>query len=128
MENLRTLMERQIRKSMTWKPTCKEGRATFSQDFIVQSEEVFRALFKPVTPEGSKAWKMKKFSVDDFEVWVLLLLLLPDRVSWSLRASLTAFIGFDRAWWDKELKPAPVIITFALQAISPFVGTPRTGL
>lgn len=82
MDNLRTLMERQIRKSMTWKSTCKEGRAAFSQDFIVQSEEVFRALFKPVTPDSSKAWKMKKFSVDDFEVRVLLLLLLPGQVSW----------------------------------------------
>lgn len=65
-------MERQIRKSMTWKPTCKEGRASFSQDFIVQSEAVFRELFKHVAPVGPKAWKMKKFSLDDFEVRGLL--------------------------------------------------------
>lgn len=91
MENLRTLMERQIRKSMTWKPTCKVGRAAFSQDFIVQSEEVFRALFKPVAPVGPKAWKMKKFSVDDFEAWTLLLLLLPDQMSWFPQTLLSAF-------------------------------------
>lgn len=40
-----------------------------------------------------------------------------DRIRW-----------FDSASWDKGLKPAPAIITFALQAISPFVGMPRTGL
>ncbi|KAL6716478.1 hypothetical protein ACLMJK_006045 [Lecanora helva] len=67
VDRLRSLMERQIRKSMTWKPACKTGGATFSQDFVVQSEEVFKALFKPVVKEGSKSWKMKKFSIDDFE-------------------------------------------------------------
>jgi len=69
-------MERQIRKSMTWKPSCKTGSASFSQDFIVQSEQVLNALFKPVVKEGAKPWKMKKLSVDDFEVWFSLSLSL----------------------------------------------------
>lgn len=52
----------------------------------------------------------------------------PNQLHGILRALLTAFVGFDRASWDKELKPAPAIVTFALQAISPFVGTHRMGL
>jgi len=89
---------------------------------------VFRELFKHVAPVGPKAWKMKKFGLNDFEVRDVLLLLLPDRVRWFLKASLTAFVGVGRALWDKESKLAPAIPTFAPQAISPFVGTRRTGL
>lgn len=62
-------MVRQIKKAMTWKPSCKTGSAAFSQDLIVQSEQVVKALFKPVVvKESAKAWKMKKFSVAEFEV------------------------------------------------------------
>lgn len=73
VNHLATMMERQIRKSMTWKPSCKTGTAKFSQDFIVASEQVFKELFKPVAKQGDKGWKMKKFSLRDFEVRVTLL-------------------------------------------------------
>lgn len=42
----------------------------------MQSEQVLNALFKPVVKEGAKPWKMKKLSVDDFEVWFSLSLSL----------------------------------------------------
>lgn len=69
---LRSLMERQIRKAMTWKPSCKTGGATFSQDFLVPAEEVVREVFRHVVSEkdAKKGWKMKKFGVEEFEVRV----------------------------------------------------------
>ena len=53
---------------MTWKPSCKTGTATFSQDFIVPSDQILKRLFQRVVKEDGKVWKMKKFSIDDFEV------------------------------------------------------------
>ncbi|KAL9127440.1 MAG: hypothetical protein Q9217_003677 [Psora testacea] len=66
VDHLRQLMVRQIKKAMTWKPSCTTGRATFSQDFIVQLPLVVRELFSSVVKDG-KDWKMKRFSVDEFE-------------------------------------------------------------
>ena len=67
---LRSLMERQIRKAMTWKPSCKTGGATFSQDFLVPHEEVVRAVFRGVVSEkdAKKGWKMRKFRGEEFQV------------------------------------------------------------
>ena len=72
VEQLRSLMERQIRKSMTWKPSCKTGGATFSQDFLVPAEEVVRTVFRGVVSEkdAKKGWKLRKFGVEEFEVCV----------------------------------------------------------
>lgn len=57
---------------MTWKPSCKTGSASFSHEIVVPSAQVFTYLFRRVVKEGSKPWKMKKFSIDDFEVcWFL---------------------------------------------------------
>lgn len=69
---LRSLMERQIRKAMTWKPSCKTGGATFSQDFLVPAEEVVRTVFRGVVSEKDekKGWKLRKFGVEEFEVRV----------------------------------------------------------
>lgn len=68
VEHLRTLMVRQIKKAMTWKPSCKTGSATFSQDFVVQHPQIIKTLFARVTKDNGKAWKMKKLSAEDFEV------------------------------------------------------------
>lgn len=68
VEHLRTLMVRQIKKSMTWKPSCKTGSATFSQDFVVQHPQIIKRLFARVIKDNGKAWKMKKLSAEDFEV------------------------------------------------------------
>lgn len=68
VEHLRTLMVRQIKKAMTWKPSCKTGSATFSQDFVVQSPQIVKKLFARVIKDNGKDWKMKKLSADDFEV------------------------------------------------------------
>ena len=67
---LRSLMERQIRKAMTWKPSCKTGGATFSQDFLVPVEEVARTVLRGVVSEKDekKGWKLRKFGVEEFEV------------------------------------------------------------
>ena len=64
VSQLRTLLERQIRKAMVWKPSCKTGSATFSQDFMVQSLQVFQTIFKHV---AAKPFKQKKFSADEFQ-------------------------------------------------------------
>lgn len=76
---LRDLMERQIRKSMTWKPSCKTGGATFSQDFLVPAEEVVRTVFRGVVSEKDekKGWKLRKFGVEEFEVCI--------GVTWTLK-------------------------------------------
>ena len=68
VEHLRTLMVRQIKKAMTWKPSCKTGSATFSQDFVVQHPQIVKKLFARVIKDNGKAWKMKKLSAEDFEV------------------------------------------------------------
>jgi len=70
VEHLRTLMVRQIKKAMTWKPSCKTGSATFSQDFVVQSPQIIKKLFETVVKDAKngKEWKMKKFSAEKFEV------------------------------------------------------------
>lgn len=68
VEHLRTLMVRQIKKAMTWKPSCKTGSATFSQDFPVQHPQIIQKLFARVIKDNGKAWKMKKLSPEDFEV------------------------------------------------------------
>ena len=69
VEHLRTLMVRQIKKAMTWKPSCKTGSATFSQDFVVQHPQIIQKLFARVIKDNNgKAWKMKKLSAEDFEV------------------------------------------------------------
>lgn len=61
-------MVRQIKKAMTWKPSCKTGSATFSQDFVVQHPQIIKKLFARVMKDNGKAWKMKKLSAEDFEV------------------------------------------------------------
>ena len=68
VEHLRTLMVRQIKKAMTWKPSCRTGSATFSQDFPVQHPQIIKKLFARVIKDNGKAWKMKKLSPEDFEV------------------------------------------------------------
>lgn len=67
VEHLRALMVRQIKKAMTWKPSCKTGSATFSQDFVVQHPQIIEKLFARVIKDNGKAWKMKKLSAEDFE-------------------------------------------------------------
>ena len=72
VELLRALIARQIKKAMVWKPSCKTGSATFSQDFVVPHPQVITKLFARVTKDNNnnngKAWKMKKLSAGDFEV------------------------------------------------------------
>ena len=68
VEQLQTLMVRQIEKAMVWKPSCKTGSATFSQDFMVQHPQIIKKLFARVIKDNGKAWKMKKLSAEDFEV------------------------------------------------------------
>lgn len=68
VEQLRTLMVRQIKKAMTWKPSCKTGSATFSQDFVAPHPQIVKKLFARVIEDNGKAWKMKKLSAEDFEV------------------------------------------------------------
>lgn len=70
VELLRALVARQIKKAMVWKPSCKTGSATFSQDFVVPHPQVMTKLFTQVTKDNNngKAWKMKKLSAADFEV------------------------------------------------------------
>lgn len=68
VEQLRTLMVRQIKKAMTWKPSCKTGNATFSQDFVVQHPQIIKKLFARVIEDNGKGWKMKKLSAEDFQV------------------------------------------------------------
>ena len=71
VELLRALIARQIKKAMVWKPSCKTGSATFSQDFVVPHPQVITKLFARVTKDNNnngKAWKLKKLSPGDFEV------------------------------------------------------------
>lgn len=68
VEQLRTLMVRQIKKAMVWRPSCKTGSATFSQDFVVTHPQIITKLFARAIKDNGKAWKLKKLSAEDFEV------------------------------------------------------------
>ena len=66
---LRARIAGQIQKAMVWKPSCKTGSATFSQDFAAPHPQVMTKLFARVTKDNNgKAWKLKKLSPADFEV------------------------------------------------------------
>lgn len=54
----------------------------------MQSEQVLRALFKPVAKEGEKAWKMKRFSVYDFQVFAVLVTVSGSRFLNMLTSSV----------------------------------------
>ncbi|KAI0701681.1 hypothetical protein C8Q76DRAFT_633436 [Earliella scabrosa] len=53
-----------IKKQMSWKPSCKTGSAKWSYDGICADPEVFGVL---MNLGGPPTFKMKKFSVADFE-------------------------------------------------------------
>ncbi|KAJ7240544.1 hypothetical protein C8J57DRAFT_1478165 [Mycena rebaudengoi] len=75
-EKLRVAAVRGIKKSMPWKPTCKEGRAKWSYDGVCADAVVFGALLK--LGEAPK-FKTKKFPKEDF------LNMMEDRIQVSVR-------------------------------------------
>ncbi|MCJ1460042.1 hypothetical protein MMC28_010421 [Mycoblastus sanguinarius] len=92
VSNLQKLMVRQIKKAMTWKPSCKTGSAMFSQDFMVQSPQVVQALFKSVT---DKPFKAKKLSPEDFEK------VIGDEVQGSVRYATLHLASDVNCRWDE---------------------------
>ncbi|KAH9896785.1 hypothetical protein C8Q73DRAFT_757262 [Cubamyces lactineus] len=64
VEKIRRAAQSGIKKQMSWKPSCKTGSAKWSYDGICPDPEVFGAL---MGLGGPPTFKMKKFSVDQFQ-------------------------------------------------------------
>ncbi|KDR84064.1 hypothetical protein GALMADRAFT_236702 [Galerina marginata CBS 339.88] len=63
-EKLANVARSGIRKQMTWKPTCKEGRAKWLYDGVCSDAEVFGKL---LGLDGSPTFKTKKMPATEFE-------------------------------------------------------------
>ncbi|KDN34736.1 hypothetical protein RSAG8_12178, partial [Rhizoctonia solani AG-8 WAC10335] len=58
------LINRGIKKLMTWKPNCKYGRARYAFDGVCADPRVFGAVFGL---GGPPTWRAKKYTYADFE-------------------------------------------------------------
>ncbi|KAG8781340.1 hypothetical protein FRC12_021976 [Ceratobasidium sp. 428] len=62
-ERVRASVNRGITKLMSWKPTCKQGRASFVFDGVCPDSRVFGAV---LGLDGPPTFKARKYSVSDF--------------------------------------------------------------
>ncbi|KAG8714703.1 hypothetical protein FRC09_017341 [Ceratobasidium sp. 395] len=62
-ERVRSSVNRGITKLMSWKPTCKQGRASFVFDGVCPDPRVFGAV---LGLDGPPTFKARKYSVSDF--------------------------------------------------------------
>ncbi|TDL30014.1 hypothetical protein BD410DRAFT_811406 [Rickenella mellea] len=62
-ERVRTAARSGIRKQMSWKPTCKEGRAKWAYDGVCPDPLVFASV---MNIEGPPKFKTKKVPKDEF--------------------------------------------------------------
>ncbi|KAG8783123.1 hypothetical protein FRC12_020077 [Ceratobasidium sp. 428] len=62
-ERVRASVNRGITKLMSWKPTCKQGRASFVFDGVCPDPRVFGAM---LGLDGPPTFKARKYSVSDF--------------------------------------------------------------
>ncbi|KAG8712115.1 hypothetical protein FRC12_023795 [Ceratobasidium sp. 428] len=58
------MVNKGITKQMSWKPNCKEGRATYAFDGVCSDPRVFGAMLKL---DGPPTFSKKKYTVDEFE-------------------------------------------------------------
>ncbi|QRV92071.1 hypothetical protein RhiJN_20089 [Ceratobasidium sp. AG-Ba] len=61
------MINKGIRKQMSWKPSCKTGSATYAFDGVCPDPRVFGALLKL---DGPPKFKMRKYPKDEFEEMV----------------------------------------------------------
>ncbi|CUA68945.1 hypothetical protein RSOLAG22IIIB_08198 [Rhizoctonia solani] len=64
---IKTLITRGIKKLMTWKPSCKHGRAKYAFDGVCPDPRVFGTVFGLDSPP---TWRAKKFTYAEFERYV----------------------------------------------------------
>ncbi|KAG8712117.1 hypothetical protein FRC09_020213 [Ceratobasidium sp. 395] len=62
-QRVRSSVNRGITKLMSWKPTCKQGRASFVFDGVCPDPRVFGAM---LGLDGPPTFKARKYSVSDF--------------------------------------------------------------
>ncbi len=60
--DLRSIIHKQIKAQMKWKPTCKVGSAQWKYDGMVPNNNVFNELMR-----SNVSYRRKKISVDEFE-------------------------------------------------------------
>ncbi|KAG9121068.1 hypothetical protein FRC07_003116 [Ceratobasidium sp. 392] len=61
------MVNKGIKKQMSWKPNCKEGRATYAFDGVCSDPRVVGAMLKL---DGPPTFTRKKNTVDEFEEMV----------------------------------------------------------
>ncbi|CUA75273.1 hypothetical protein RSOLAG22IIIB_05810 [Rhizoctonia solani] len=61
---IKTLITRGIKKLMTWKPSCKHGRAKYAFDGVCPDPRVFGTVFGL---DGPPTWRTKKYTYAEFE-------------------------------------------------------------
>ncbi|KAF8206929.1 hypothetical protein K438DRAFT_1917485 [Mycena galopus ATCC 62051] len=66
-EKLRSACVSGIKKQMAWKPSCKNGGAKWSHNGVCADPAVFGSL---LNLEGPPGWKMKKYTVPEFEAFM----------------------------------------------------------
>ncbi|KEP48075.1 hypothetical protein V565_134620, partial [Rhizoctonia solani 123E] len=64
---IKGVINRGIKKLMTWKPNCKYGRARYAFDGVCPDPRVFGAVFGL---NGPPTWRAKKYTYADFETHV----------------------------------------------------------
>ncbi|KAG8735901.1 hypothetical protein FRC10_010026 [Ceratobasidium sp. 414] len=86
------MVNRGIKKQMSWKPNCKTGRATYAFDGVCSDPRVFGAMLKL---DGPPTLKAKKYTVDEFEKMV-------GYVRASVRYSYLGLTSDVNVRWDAE--------------------------
>ncbi|KAG9123659.1 hypothetical protein FRC07_014366 [Ceratobasidium sp. 392] len=86
------MVNRGITKQMSWKPTCKQGRASYAFDGVCPDPRVFGAMLKL---DGPPTFKAKKFSVTEFENCV-------GHISASARYSYLSLTSDINVRWNPE--------------------------
>ncbi|KAG8720163.1 hypothetical protein FRC08_001053 [Ceratobasidium sp. 394] len=64
VERIADMVNKGIRKQMSWKPSCKHGGATYAFDGVCPDPRVFGALLKL---DGPPKFKMRKYPKDEFQ-------------------------------------------------------------
>ncbi|CAE7145794.1 unnamed protein product [Rhizoctonia solani] len=64
---IKTLINRGIKKLMTWKPSCKYGGSKYSFDGVCPDPRVFGTMFGLNGPPG---WRAKKFPYAEIETYI----------------------------------------------------------
>jgi hypothetical protein len=92
---LRETIVRKVKKSMTWKASCKKATAIWRCEQVTKDEAIFRAMVK----DPSAKWKRKAYTVEEFFA-----LMGVDYISSSARYSSLHMTGNVTISWDAETR------------------------